>query len=86
LSESLAGFAAVHAGLVRLGDDGAYVARAVPAKGKVALISGGGSGHEPLHADPGNPRELRYLAGGTPQGGPTFGAVAATFRRATPPP
>lgn len=50
LAESLAGFAAVHAGLVRLGDGGAFVARAVKATGKVALISGGGSGHEPLHA------------------------------------
>lgn len=50
LAESLAGFVGVHAGLVRLGDGGAFVARAVPARGKVALISGGGSGHEPLHA------------------------------------
>jgi dihydroxyacetone kinase-like protein len=50
LSESLAGFAAVHADLVALGEGGAFVARAKPNKAKVALISGGGSGHEPLHA------------------------------------
>jgi dihydroxyacetone kinase-like protein len=50
LAESLAGFVAVHAGLVRLGAHGAFVARARPAGDKVAVISGGGSGHEPLHA------------------------------------
>ena len=51
LAESLDGFAAAHADIVALGD-GAQVrpphARLTP--GKVALISGGGSGHEPLHA------------------------------------
>src|SRR5215470_3254170 len=51
LSESLRGFAAAHHDIVRANDDPAYVTRAdAPVKGKVALISGGGSGHEPLHA------------------------------------
>lgn len=50
LSESLAGFVAVHADVVALGEGGQFVARAAPNKAKVALISGGGSGHEPLHA------------------------------------
>ncbi len=51
LSESLQGFAAAHADLVRIAQDPTYVIRAdAPVKGKVALISGGGSGHEPLHA------------------------------------
>ena len=51
LSESLRGFAAAHRELVRLSTDPVFVARAdAPVKGKVALISGGGSGHEPLHA------------------------------------
>ena len=50
LSQSLAGFAAAHAGLVALGPDNKFVRRAKPTPGKVALISGGGSGHEPLHA------------------------------------
>ncbi len=50
LSESLSGFAKAHADIVTLGADDAYVARKTLAKGKVALISGGGSGHEPLHA------------------------------------
>ena len=51
LSESLDGFAAAHADLVRVAHAPTYVARAgAPVRGKVALISGGGSGHEPLHA------------------------------------
>jgi phosphoenolpyruvate---glycerone phosphotransferase subunit DhaK len=51
LRESLDGFAAAHADLVKVGHAPTYVARAdAPVKGKVTLISGGGSGHEPLHA------------------------------------
>ncbi len=49
LSESLDGFAAAHADIVTLGEAGQFVRRATPKPGKVALISGGGSGHEPLH-------------------------------------
>src|SRR5271168_2008344 len=50
LAESLDGFAAAHADLVTLGEDRKYVRRRELTPGKVALISGGGSGHEPLHA------------------------------------
>ena len=51
LSESLRGFGAAHADLVRVHTEPTFVMRAdAPVKGKVALISGGGSGHEPLHA------------------------------------
>jgi phosphoenolpyruvate---glycerone phosphotransferase subunit DhaK len=51
LTQSLAGFAAAHRDLVRVSLDPKYVVRAGgPATGKVALVSGGGSGHEPLHA------------------------------------
>jgi dihydroxyacetone kinase-like protein len=50
LSESLSGFAAGHARLVTLGAENKYVRRTSLTTGKVALISGGGSGHEPLHA------------------------------------
>jgi dihydroxyacetone kinase-like protein len=50
LRESLGGFAAAHADVVALGDDGKFVRRRAPNPQKVALISGGGSGHEPLHA------------------------------------
>src|SRR6185436_10178666 len=50
LEESLDGFAAAHADLVALGAERKFVRRRTPRPGKVALISGGGSGHEPLHA------------------------------------
>jgi dihydroxyacetone kinase-like protein len=50
LAESLDGFAAAHADIVVLGDERKFVRRRTPRPGKVALISGGGSGHEPLHA------------------------------------
>lgn len=49
LTESLEGFAAAHAGIVMLGPERKYVRRAKLKTGKVALVSGGGSGHEPLH-------------------------------------
>ena len=50
LDESLDGFAAAHADIVELGADRKFVRRRALSPGKVALISGGGSGHEPLHA------------------------------------
>lgn len=50
LAESLDGFAAAHADLVTLGEDRKFVRRRTLEPGKVALISGGGAGHEPLHA------------------------------------
>jgi dihydroxyacetone kinase-like protein len=50
LAESLSGFAAAHHDLVRLNLDPNYLVRANKASNKVALISGGGSGHEPLHS------------------------------------
>ena len=51
LAQALDGFGAAHADLVRVHHDPAYVTRASATRpGKVALISGGGSGHEPLHA------------------------------------
>jgi len=51
LKESLRGFGAAHSDLVSVSLEPMYVTRkggATP--GKVALVSGGGSGHEPLHA------------------------------------
>jgi dihydroxyacetone kinase-like protein len=50
LGESLDGFAAAHADIVTLGAERQFVRRRDTKPGKVALISGGGSGHEPLHA------------------------------------
>jgi dihydroxyacetone kinase-like protein len=50
LAESLDGFAAAHADIVALSPERKFVRRAKLVPGKVALVSGGGSGHEPLHA------------------------------------
>ena len=50
LDESLDGFAAAHADIVALGPARKFLRRRTLTQGKVALISGGGSGHEPLHA------------------------------------
>ena len=48
--EALAGVAAAHPGLVRVDLENQLVLRAdAPVQGKVGLVSGGGSGHEPLH-------------------------------------
>ena len=49
--EALAGMAVAHADLLRVDLDMAVVTRQdAPIRGKVGLVSGGGSGHEPLHA------------------------------------
>ncbi|KUM23437.1 dihydroxyacetone kinase [Mesorhizobium loti] len=49
LTESLDGFVAAHSDILVLGDEHKFVRRRELKLGKVALISGGGSGHEPLH-------------------------------------
>jgi phosphoenolpyruvate---glycerone phosphotransferase subunit DhaK len=50
VKESLAGLAAAHSDLLRYDVTHQIIVRKdAPKKGKVALISGGGSGHEPLH-------------------------------------
>src|SRR5436309_3456280 len=50
VKESLSGLGAAHADLVEIDVENQLVLRKnAPVAGKVALISGGGSGHEPLH-------------------------------------
>lgn len=50
LQESLDGFAAAHGDVVVLDPERRFLRRRELHAGKVALVSGGGSGHEPLHA------------------------------------
>ncbi|WP_430297283.1 dihydroxyacetone kinase subunit DhaK [Sinomonas sp. B1-1] len=51
VDESVEGFGLAHADLVRVHSDPLFVSRAGGAvPGKVGLVSGGGSGHEPLHS------------------------------------
>ena len=48
--EELAGIALAHAGRLVVHTDPHWIARAdAPVTGKVAIVSGGGSGHEPMH-------------------------------------
>jgi dihydroxyacetone kinase-like protein len=50
VAESLAGVAAAHSDLVKVHYNPNFVVRAdAPIQGKVGVISGGGSGHEPMH-------------------------------------
>ncbi len=51
LDESILGFAKEHDDIIQLQTQPTFVTRKTPTKpGKVVLISGGGSGHEPLHS------------------------------------
>lgn len=48
--EELQGIAAAHRDLVKVHFDPNFIVRAdAPVNGKVALVSGGGSRHEPMH-------------------------------------
>jgi dihydroxyacetone kinase-like protein len=50
VTEELEGLVAAHSDILRVDFDNNVVIRAdAPRRGKVALVSGGGSGHEPLH-------------------------------------
>ncbi|MGH7709051.1 MAG: dihydroxyacetone kinase subunit DhaK [Vulcanimicrobiaceae bacterium] len=49
VDEATAGLAVAHPDLVRINRDPRYIIRKDAPRPKVALISGGGSGHEPLH-------------------------------------
>jgi dihydroxyacetone kinase-like protein len=50
VTEALHGFAAAHPDLVKVQFEPNFIYRAdAPVKDKVAVISGGGSGHEPMH-------------------------------------
>lgn len=50
VNDATAGFEAAHADIVRVSHDPLFIARTgTPVQGKVGIVSGGGSGHEPLH-------------------------------------
>jgi dihydroxyacetone kinase-like protein len=50
LQDALRGVEAAHPDRVRVNYDPAYVVRSdAPVQGKVGIVSGGGSGHEPMH-------------------------------------
>ncbi len=50
VTEALEGIVSAHADLVRVHSNPNFIVRAdAPVQGKVGLVSGGGSGHEPMH-------------------------------------
>lgn len=50
VKDELAGMARAHADLIKVHFDPDFIVRAdAPVKGKVGVVSGGGSGHEPMH-------------------------------------
>jgi phosphoenolpyruvate---glycerone phosphotransferase subunit DhaK len=49
VDEALAGMVAAHGDLLKVIDPNVVVRADAPRKGKVGVISGGGSGHEPMH-------------------------------------
>ena len=50
VKESLAGLAAAHGDLIKVHYDPNFIVRTdAPQQGKVGIVSGGGSGHEPMH-------------------------------------
>ncbi|HHW82675.1 MAG TPA: dihydroxyacetone kinase subunit DhaK [Actinomycetales bacterium] len=79
--EAVQGFCLAHEDLVRPGDDGAYVARKdAPVAGKVGLVSGGGSGHEPLHVGFVGPGMLDAAVPGAVFTSPTPDPILAAIR------
>lgn len=55
VTDALRGMAAAHPELVVDAENRVIVRRDAPVAGKVALVSGGGSGHEPLHGGSSGP-------------------------------
>jgi phosphoenolpyruvate---glycerone phosphotransferase subunit DhaK len=49
VDEALAGMVSAHSELIRLEEPNVVVRADAPRSGKVGIISGGGSGHEPMH-------------------------------------
>ena len=86
IPEALEGLELTHPQLLRWDRESNLVLRRVPAAGKVGLISGGGSGHEPLHAGFVGPGMLDVAVAGAVFASPTAlqiqtGTVAADSGR-----
>ena len=81
--ESLEGFALAHANLVTLHTDPMYLTRVdVAPRGTVVVVSGGGSGHEPLHAGFVGAGMLAAAVPGAVFTSPTPDQIAAAFAAA----
>jgi len=78
--DSLRGMAAAHPDLLRITYEPAVVARAdAPVSGKVGVVSGGGSGHEPMHGGFVGPGMLDAAVPGAVFTSPTPDAIQAAI-------
>ena len=81
LLESVEGFVAAHGDLVAASYDPLYLTAAgVPTHGRVAIVSGGGSGHEPLHGGFVGPGMLDAAVPGAMFTSPTPDQIEAAIR------
>lgn len=81
VDDALAGLVASRPGLLRLETEPRYVARVdAPVPGEVALVSGGGSGHEPMHGGFVGPGMLAAACPGEVFASPSAAQVAAAAR------
>ncbi|OZM73856.1 dihydroxyacetone kinase subunit DhaK [Amycolatopsis antarctica] len=84
VAQSLRGLALAHGDLLRVEQDPAVVVRAdAPVADSVAVISGGGSGHEPLHGGFVGPGMLHAAVPGAVFTSPTPDAVQAAVAATT---
>jgi phosphoenolpyruvate---glycerone phosphotransferase subunit DhaK len=82
VAESLHGMALAHQDLLRVFGDPAVVVRVdAPVRGKVAVISGGGSGHEPLHGGFVGPGMLHAACPGPVFTSPTPDAMRSAIQK-----
>jgi dihydroxyacetone kinase-like protein len=70
-----------HERLLALNEEPLFVCRRVPKRGRVALVSGGGSGHEPLHTGYVGPGMLDAACPGEVFTAPVPDQIAAAARR-----
>lgn len=78
VADALAGVTAVHGDMLTVYRDPDYIIRAdAPVAGKVALVSGGGSGHEPLHSGFVGPGMLDAAVPGAVFASPSVGQIHA---------
>ena len=82
IPEALEGLALTHPGQLALNAEHRFLSRKEPARDKVGLVSGGGSGHEPLHAGFVGPGMLDVAVAGAVFASPTALQVLAATKAA----
>lgn len=83
VQEALEGVAIAHADLLRIeGDPPFVIRRDAPVRGKVGIVSGGGSGHEPMHGGLVGPGMLDAAVPGPVFTSPTPDPIVAATKAA----